>query len=312
MNELLNPSITIFGFQIYYYAIVIVVGLVLATCLSALMMKRRNMSPDFVFTLFIFCIPSALICARLYYCVTDGMHVSDWFRWESIRSGGLSILGGVLGGVLAGLIVCLVKRVNFFRAADCVVPTILIAQAIGRWGNYFNQEVYGSLITDPAWQWFPWAVEIGGNYYHALFFYESVINTIGFLLIYGAAWNFIKKPNGLFAFLYFAWYGSVRALMEPLRNSQYILGDGIMWSQVTSIIMAAAALVAIAILLAVNYKKEGSLIGSRKGDPCAITEFAKSYKDEVPYFSKINLLGANYPPKPAKTPKAKGKDKEKK
>ncbi len=298
--NLLNPGIKIFGFTVYYYAIVIVCGIVAATCLSALLMKRRNLSPDFIFVLFVFCIPTALVCARLYYCVTDGMAPSEWFRWSSIRQGGLSVLGGVAGGVLMGLIVCLVKRVNFFRAADCVVPTILLAQAIGRWGNYFNGEVYGWQITDPAWQWFPAAVEVNGTWYQALFFYESVINLIGFALIFSAAWFFARKPNGLFTFLYFVWYGAVRAFMEPMRNPSYILGSGsdVMWSQLTSILMLAGGLAAIAVLLVVNYLKEGSVVGSKRGDPCGITAYLTPYKDDIPYYSKINLFGAKYPPAP--------------
>lgn len=292
-------GIYIFGFEVYFYALVIVTGMILATVLSALLMKRRNISPDFVFTLFVVCIPSALICARLYYCITDGMHVSEWFAWDSIRKGGMSILGGVIGGVGAGLIVCIVKKVNFLRFVDCVVMNILLAQAIGRWGNYFNNEVYGALITDPAQQWFPWAVQINGSWYQALFFYESVLNTVGFLLLFAAAWFYARKPSGILGCLYFVWYGAVRTFMEPMRNPSYILGsqNDIMWSQLTSILMMVAGLVGIAVLLILNYKKEGSLIGSKKGDPCAITSYIPVNKEDVPYFSKINMMGHLYPTK---------------
>lgn len=295
-------GITIFGFEIYYYAMVIVAGMVLAAVLSALLMKRRNISPDLVYLLFIVCIPSALLCARLYYCITDGMPVSQWFAWESIRKGGLSILGGVMGGVLAGGIVAVVKKIDFLRVADCVVINILIAQAIGRWGNYFNQEVYGAEILDPGQQWFPWAVFIDGKWYQALFFYESFINTIGFLLLFSAAWFYTRKPNGIFTCLYFVWYGAVRAIMEPMRNPDYILGsqNDVMWSQITSVILAAAGIVAIAVLLAVNFKKEGSLIGSKLGDPCGITAYIPAYRDDVPYASSINLMGGRYPAAPEK------------
>ena len=89
-------GIILFHFEIYYYALCIVSGIILATFLSALLMKRRNMSTDFIFTLFIFCISSALICARLYYCITSWMNIRYWFAWSSIREGGLSVIGGVL------------------------------------------------------------------------------------------------------------------------------------------------------------------------------------------------------------------------
>ena len=294
-----DRGIFIFGFEIYYYALCIVTGIIVATALSALLMKRRNMSSDFIFTLFIFCIPVALIFTRLFYCVTKPLPIEQWFSWDSIRHGGLSIIGGVIGGVGTGVVVCLVKKVNFFRAADCVVITTLVAQAIGRWGNFFNGEVYGLEITDPAQQWFPWAVEIDGKYYHAFFFYESVINLIGFGLLFTAAWKWTKKPNGLFTFAYFVWYGTVRSIMEPLRNQNDILQvGGVYWSQLFSILMIIGGLGGIGILLALNYRNEGTPIGSKKGDPCAITEFIPSYKGEQPYYSKINILGANYPPMP--------------
>ncbi len=294
-----SRGIILFGFEIYYYALCIVAGIIVATSLSALLMKRRNMSSDFIFTLFVFCIPVALLCTRLFYCITQPLPFNEWFSWQSIRQGGLSIVGGALGGVGTGFVVCKVKKISFLRAADCVVITILIAQAIGRWGNYFNQEVYGGLVTDPALQWFPFAVHIGNEWHYAFFFYESVINTGGFALLYTFAWKWAKKPNGLFVCSYFVWYGTVRSVMEPLRDPKYILsGGGVPWSLVFSILMIVGGAIGIGLLLFFNYRKEGALIGSKNGDPCGITEFIPAYKDEVPYFSKINMLGANYPPMP--------------
>lgn len=300
MNLLNHPGISVFGFTITYYALCIITGMVTAALLSALLLKRRNASPGIVLVLFVFCIPVAIFCARVYYCITDGMPVAQWFSWQSIRSGGLSVIGGVIGGVLTGIAVCRVKKVSFLRVADCIVVTILIAQAIGRWGNYFNQEVYGAKITDPSKQWFPLAVSIGGEWYQALFFYESIINLIGFALLYSAAWFFAKKPNGIYVFAYFIWYGIVRTIMEPMRNPAYILGDGVMWSWLSAILMIVAGAVGIAALLLINYKKEGALIGSKRGDGCAVTQFLASEKDEKPYYSKINMLGKNYPVKERK------------
>lgn len=316
-----SRGIIVFGFEIYYYALAIVGGMLVATVLSALLMKRRNMSYEFIYLLFIVCIPSALVCARLFYCITDGMHIKYWFMWDDgmghgIRNGGLSVIGGVIGGVLAGFLVCVIKKVDFFRAADCVVVNILVAQALGRWGNFFNAEVYGNPVTDPALQWFPFAVPISPNsgaggldgfgdpsatWYYALFFYEMVFSLIGWALLFSFTWYRKKKPNGISACLYFVWYGIVRIIMEPLRNSNYILGNGgIMWSEVFAALYIIAGLGGIALLLLRNYKKEGALIGSKTGDPCGITHYLTPYKDDIPYFSKINIFGANYPPKPPK------------
>ncbi len=288
-----------FSLEIYFYGVFIMTGVLVATILSALLMKRRNISPDLIFVLFLCCIPTALICARLFYCITDGMPIGDWFRWSSIRRGGLSVIGGVIGGVAMGYLVCRLKKIEFLRAADCVVVTILIAQAIGRWGNFINEEVYGPEVTNEALQWFPVAVQVGTRWYLAFFFYEGCINTIGFIILYTLAWKYAYKPNGLFTFAYFLWYGTVRSIMEPLRNESFILsGGGVPWSLVFSIGMAVFGLCGIIVLLLLNYKKEGKLIGSEKGDPCGITAYIPAAKDDKPYYSKINMLGANYPPMP--------------
>jgi len=305
-------GIIIFGFEIYYYALCIVAGMIAAALLSMLMMKRRNLSPDLILIGFIICIPSALVGARLFYCITDGMDLSLWFNWDSIRNGGLSILGGLIGGVIAALIFCWVKKINFFRLADCIVPTILLAQAMGRWGNFFNQEVYGFEVTNPSLQWFPLAVYIEklGEWHYALFFYEGIVNVIGFALLYFAAWKFNRKPSGLITFSYFIWYGIVRTIMEPLRDPGFILGaeNDVMWSRITSILMVVAGIVGIVVLLFLNYRKEGAIFGSKSGDGCAITEYIKCDKNEEPYYSKINMMGGNYPPAPPKERKRTRKD----
>ncbi len=313
-----HPGIDLFGFRIYYYAICIVVGIIAATLLSVLLMKRRNMSSDLVFLGFVVAIPLALICARTFYCITagtEGADLGEWFaNWINFRKGGMSILGGLIGGILGAFIVCRVKKVSFLRAADCVMPTILLAQALGRWGNFMNAEVYGGTVASEAMEWFPFAVPISSRFagdgiaafsdpnavwHYAFFFYESFINLIGFALLFTAAWKWFKKPNGLIACAYLVWYGTVRTIMEPLRAPGFILdGGGVRWSQVVSILMIIGGIGGIGILLALNYRKEGKLIGSKEGDPCAIREFAAIYRDEKPYSGKINAFGADYPPKP--------------
>ena len=315
---------TIFGFDIYWYAVCIVCGMIGAAALSALLMKRRNMSPDLIFLLFVVCIPTAVICARLFSCLTDPrLGIQAFFDF---RDGGLSVTGGVLGGVFAGFVVCRIKKVSFLRAADCVVVNILIAQSLGRWGNFFNGEVYSQAeVTNPALQWFPFAVPIspsasdwtvggiGGfsdpnaTWYYAFFFYESIANLIGWAILFTLAWKMKKKPNGILTCSYFVWYGIVRSIMEPLRDPEFILDrGGVMWSELFSILMVGLGICAILVLLILNFRKEGAFFGSRTGDPCGISEYMTPYKDDEPYYSTINMFGDKYPPAPPK--KKKGED----
>ena len=308
----------IFGLEIYYYALCIVAGMLIAATLSALLMKRRNMSPDFIYLLFIVCIPTAIIGARLFSCLTDkDLGIKRFFEF---RDGGMSITGGVIGGVGAGFLVCLIKKVDFFRAADCVVINILIAQAIGRWGNFFNAEVYGPTITNPALQWFPFAVPIkgglsglqalqnpeGAKWVCAFFFYEMLWNLLGWALLFTFAWFRKSKPNGILTCLYFVWYGTIRMIMEPFHPIEYQLGvdsltgKGTPTSEVFAVLMVGLGIAGCLALMIYNFLKEGKFVGSKKGDPCGITNYLTPYKNDKPYFSKINMFGSNYPPRPAK------------
>ena len=116
MFDISNRGFILFGLQVYWYGLCIVCGMILAAFLSALLMKRRNMSPDLIYLLFLVCIPTAIVCARLFSCLTDpNLGIAKFFEF---KDGGLSVTGGVIGGVLAGFVVCLVKKIDFLRAAD--------------------------------------------------------------------------------------------------------------------------------------------------------------------------------------------------
>ena len=258
-----NPHFTIFGYPIYYYAVIIVCGIILATVVVALLFKRRNIPTEWVLDLLLCILPLGIIGARTFFVLTDpSSDITQWF--STFRDGGLSIIGGVIGGSLGVVLFCLIHKINFFRVADCLVPGVILAQAIGRWGNFVNQEVYGAEVTNEALQWFPLAVfiEKTGEWHYAFFFYESMLNLVIFALLFVLMWKFKKKPSGLALAGYLFGYGTVRSIMEPLRDPQFILGSSMPVSQVIALVMAFGGLTLAICLLIWNYKKYGRLFGA--------------------------------------------------
>ena len=292
-----QPGITIFGMKIYAYALIIVSGMALAFAVISILFKRRNMSTDLFLTYFCICLPVAIITTRLFYCITDGLPVKDWFSLRSIRQGGLSIIGGIIGGTASVAIVSWVKKVPFLRVGDCVVVGLLLAQSIGRWGNFANQEVYGAEVTNEALQFFPIAVYIDANraYHYAFFFYESMVTLTAAILMFINGWKNGKKPNGVNTACYFIVYGLTRSIMEPLRAPEYILGDSVPWSLVLSLVMLAFGLTFLFVVLFKNKREEGKLFGSLKAEPYGITQYIGDTKKEKPVFSKWNMMCAIYP-----------------
>ena len=309
VNALLWPyhsSVTVFGLEIYWYAILIVIGMLSAFVVISLLFKRRNMSTDLFMTFFVICLPIAVVTTRVFYCITDGMPISQWFNWESIRQGGLAITGGIIGGTASVAAVAYFKKVNFLRVGDCVVVGLLLAQSIGRWGNFVNQEVYGGVVTNEGLQWFPFSVfiEADGKWHYAFFFYESMATLTAAILMFINAWKNPYKPNGVNTALYFIVYGGVRSIMEPLRDPTYILnGGGVPWSLVFSLLMFVGGVAFLTTILILNRKKEGKLIGSLKKEPYAITRFIGDTKTEVAYLNNMNMMCKIYPENYQEKPK---------
>ncbi len=299
-----QPGITIFGFKIYAYALIIVCGMISAFFVISALFRRRNMSTDLFLTYFCISLPIAILTTRIFYCITDGMPVSEWFSIASIREGGLSIIGGIIGGTTSVVVISIVKKVNFFRVGDCIVVGLLLAQSIGRWGNYANQEVYGGLVTNEALQFFPFAVYIERveAWHYAFFFYESMVTLTASILMFINAWKNPNKPNGVNTALYFVVYGLTRSIMEPLRDPQYILGTGVQWSFVFSLALLIGGLGLLFYVLYTNKKKEGKIFGSAKGEPYGIVDFIGDTKTEIPYLDKWNIMCGVYPERYAKKP----------
>ena len=169
------------GLNIAWYGVIIASGLVLGLILGTLRARRRGWSSDLLLDFILLAVPLAIIGARAYYVA---------FEWKyfaanpeliiAINTGGLAIYGAVIGGFLAAFIFSKVAKFPFLKLIDLVIPSLILGQAIGRWGNFINQEAFGALVTNPSLQFFPLAVYIEslGEWHQATFFYESLCNTI--------------------------------------------------------------------------------------------------------------------------------------
>ena len=215
----IKSTVTIFGFDIHWYGIIIALGIVLAYLFASHEGKKRDISQDTVLDVIIYGLPSAIICARLYYVIFSWdsykNNLSDIFKiWE----GGLAIYGGVIGAVLSTAIYCKVKKISFLKIADLGGFGLLIGQAVGRWGNFVNAEAYGAETT------LPWRMELVdlGVFVHPTFLYESLWNITVFSVL---LWYRKKqKADGEIFFAYLAGYGLGRLWIEGLRLDSLMLG----------------------------------------------------------------------------------------
>ena len=244
----------IFGVEIKFYGLIMALSMFLGVILACRLAKKRGVKSDDIYLLALIVLPCAVVGARLYYCFFYEYNYT--FReLFNIRQGGLAIYGGVIGGVIGIIIFALIKR-NWkliFVLCDICAPCLILGQALGRWGNFFNQEAYGNLITNTSLQWFPFAVFIESEnaWFQATFFYESLWNLIGLGIL---LFVYLKtRRTGITTASYLVWYGLGRLWIEGLRtDSLYIGSTGIRVSQLISLILVVAG----SVILLMNYIKQ--------------------------------------------------------
>ena len=195
-------------------------------------------------------VPVSVVCARLYYVAFEWeLYKGDFLSILNVRRGGLAIYGAVIGGVIAGLVYARWKKVGFWRLADLAAPSLALGQAIGRWGNFLNEEAYGVTITNPKFQFFPAAVFIraDGLWHAATFFYESLwcFLILAFLLL-AERKRFFRKSGDLFLWYAFL-YALERGAVEGLRT------DSLYWGTVrVSQLLSLLLIFAIAMVFALR------------------------------------------------------------
>lgn len=235
-------SRTIVG-DLPWYSVLVVSGIVLAVWLAGKEEKRLGLPKDLTIDLTLIVVPCGIIGARLYYVLMSwdafaANPISVLYVWQ----GGLAIYGGVIGGAIGAYGYARAKKISFAAIADIIAPGLLLAQAVGRWGNYFNMEAYGRQITDPQLHFFPLAVFIPAEnaWFAATFFYEFMWNLLGF----SALWMLRKKQTrqgNVFAW-YLLIYGAGRFVIEQLRTDSLYIGN-LRASQWLSLVLCAVAAV---------------------------------------------------------------------
>ena len=243
--------------EISWYGIIMGTAFLVALFIAIQLLPIKKIKGEFAYDLLWWVFPFAIVGARAYYCIFEKVPLF----WEAFKiwNGGLAIYGGIIGGALGVVICCLIKKVNIIKVFDCLAPCLIIGQAIGRWGNFINQEVYGFEVTNPSFQFFPVSVYItrfGLNEWHlATFFYESIWNLIWFFILVLICRK--VKINGITTCVYLICYGVARYFLEALRMKEYILVTslGIPASQIVSILCVVIGCVSLITLLLVRMIK---------------------------------------------------------
>lgn len=209
-------AFSLFGIDIRWYAIMICAGMILGTAIAMRRCPSRGIVPDDFLDVILVSIPTGIVGARCWYVAFEWENYHSFFDVINTRAGGLAIQGGLIFGILAAWLVCRHKKISFLTVLDTAVPSIALGQAIGRWGNYFNQEAHGT-ATD-----LPWAILIDGERVHPTFLYESLWCLMLFAVL--SVIDKRKKFKGQTMCLYFILYSLERFFVEQLRTDSLLAG----------------------------------------------------------------------------------------
>ena len=244
----LNPiAIDLGPIQVHWYGLIIGFGVLLGLIIALRESERRGLDKEIFTDMILFAVPIAIISARIYYVI---------FQWEyysqnpgdiiKIWNGGIAIHGALIGSVLTAIVFAKVKKVSFWKLVDIAAPSLLLGQAIGRWGNFMNQEAHGGEITRSFLEnmhlpeFIINQMYINGTYYHPTFLYESIWNILGVIILLS-----LRKVNlrrGELFLTYVIWYSIGRYYIEGLRTDSLMLTDSLRIAQVISIVLVIVAI----------------------------------------------------------------------
>ena len=234
-------AFNIFGFNVYYYSLCILLGVIVAYILITREGKKQGLTKEFTSDLIFYTLIIGILGARVYYCVFNlDYYLANPSEILKIYNGGLAIHGGVIAGLIFVYFYTKKKNVSFIKILDIVAPAVIIAQSFGRWGNFFNQEAHGGITTYQNLknmhipEFIINGMHIEGKYYYPTFFFESIWCLIGFIILMIARRNKNLRKGFQIGF-YFIWYGIGRFFIEALRTDS-LMFFGLKVAQIVSLI----------------------------------------------------------------------------
>lgn len=234
-------AFNIFGFNVYYYSLCILLGVIVAYILITREGKKQGLPKEFISDLIFYTLIIGILGARVYYCVFNlDYYLANPSEILKIYNGGLAIHGGVIAGFIFVYFYTKKKNISFIKILDIIAPAVIIAQSFGRWGNFFNQEAHGGITTYQNLknmhipEFIINGMHIEGKYYYPTFFFESIWCLIGFIILMIARRNKNLRKGFQIGF-YFIWYGIGRFFIEALRTDS-LMFFGLKIAQIVSLI----------------------------------------------------------------------------
>lgn len=262
-----GQSISVFGFEIAYYGIIIGLGVLAGIAIAALIAKKTGQDPDTYYDLAIYAVVLSVIGARIYYVIFSwDSYKDDLLSVFNIRQGGLAIYGGVIAAILTVFVYAKVKKISFGLLTDTAGPGLILGQIIGRWGNFFNREAFGEYTNGPFAMQLPVDAVRSSDITEKMLEHTEVIDNIRYIqvhptFLYESLWNVCvlaimlwwmkrKQFDGQVFLIYLFGYGIGRFWIEGLRtDSLMFFGTGLRVSQVLAILMAVGAVVINLVML---------------------------------------------------------------
>jgi len=251
--------------SIRWYGVILGTAALVGLLLAIREGRRRGIHPDLFLDLILFAVPVAIICARAYYVIFEwGYYKEHPEEIVQVWRGGLAIHGALIGSVLTGWLFARYKKISFWGLADIAAPSIIMGQAIGRWGNFINQEAHGGEVSRSFLEslhlpdWLINQMYIDGSYYHPTFLYESLWNLLGFIIL--LAMRRLNPRRGELFIFYVIWYSIGRFFIEGMRTDSLMLTDSIRIAQLIGVVL-------IVLMLAIFfYRRKTGLANARYND----------------------------------------------